>query len=100
MTDFRVTPQRLRSMATTHSGAGQDVNALGSTQPSGVDGGEGGPHVLLMVADLGLDASALAQLNTGTASALRAVAADTQQTDCEAAAMLRVTTLDVIRGGS
>ncbi|WP_030529655.1 hypothetical protein LG324_05375 [Phycicoccus jejuensis] len=89
MSDFDISPARLTSMAGTHADAASEVAGTAPAQPAGVDGGEGGPHVLLMLADLGADADALAQLNTGTASALRTVAADTEATDAEAAAVLR-----------
>ena len=98
MTDFAVSPSRLRSMASTHEGAADDLNALAPSRPSGVDGGEGTPHILLMLADLGADAQDLAQLNHGTGSVLRHVAGNTETTDAEAAALLRMAPAD--GGGS
>lgn len=89
MSDFEISPTRLRSVAGQHADAAAGVTATAPTRPSGMDAGEGTPHVLLMLADLGADADALAQLNTGTASTLRVVAADTDATDAEAAALLR-----------
>ena len=88
MTDFTLSPARLRSMATTHEGAADGLNALAPSRPTGVDGGEGTPHILLMLADLGRDAQDLAQLNDGTGSVLRHVAGSSETTDAGAAALL------------
>ncbi|MGL5864853.1 MAG: hypothetical protein ACRCYX_03125 [Dermatophilaceae bacterium] len=98
MNGFALSSGKLRAAARAHAAAAATVDGAAPEQPGSVDGGEGTPHVLLILADLGADADALARLNDGTAVALTSVADTTDMTDCEAAARLRLTDLDVAGG--
>lgn len=90
MTGFRIEVEAARAMADLHDKAAAAVTGLASSQPSGLDGGVGGPYILQILAAVSRDAGVVAQLNTSVAARVRTAVDTVKGYDASTAEAFRV----------
>ena len=89
MSGFQVEVEAADAMADLHDSAAEQITDLAPSQPESIDGGVGGPHLLQILAAIGVDAGKVAQIDTSVAERVRTAVDAVSGYDAAAAGAFR-----------